>query len=164
MITGAQLRAARSLLGFSSAEVAGKAGLARNTIERLESYDGIPPSRSRDSCGPSARIRSSRRRVHRNARGRPGRAPLAEGQQIAASGRSKDICAVFTGSMSRPTWSAPLPMLSWRRLPNWQNRPLETLYALVFFDAIRIKVATKERSATKPSTLALARHSLRHFS
>ena len=46
MITGRQLRGARSLLGWSSTEAAAKAGLSRNTVERLEQHDGIPPSRS----------------------------------------------------------------------------------------------------------------------
>ena len=46
MVTGRQLRAARWLLGLSTAQVADRVGLSRNTVERLESYDGIPPSRS----------------------------------------------------------------------------------------------------------------------
>jgi transcriptional regulator with XRE-family HTH domain len=46
VVTGAQLRSARALLGWSSAQLAAKAGLSRNTVERLEQHDGVPPSRS----------------------------------------------------------------------------------------------------------------------
>ena len=46
MITGRQIRAARGLLGWSGTEVAQKSGVTRNTIHRLESFDGVPPSRS----------------------------------------------------------------------------------------------------------------------
>ena len=46
MITGRQIRAARGLLGWSGDEAAQESGVTRNTIHRLESFDGIPPSRS----------------------------------------------------------------------------------------------------------------------
>ena len=46
MITGSQIRAARGLLGWSAMKTAGRANVARNTIQRLESYEDIPPSRT----------------------------------------------------------------------------------------------------------------------
>lgn len=46
MITGSQIRAARGLLNWSAAKIALLAGVSRNTIHRLESYEDIPPSRS----------------------------------------------------------------------------------------------------------------------
>lgn len=46
MISGAQIRSARALLGWSSEEAAQKAKMTRQTLHRLESFDGIPPSRT----------------------------------------------------------------------------------------------------------------------
>ncbi len=46
MITGTQIRAARALLNWSAAEAAEKCGVTRNTIQRLERHDDIPPSRT----------------------------------------------------------------------------------------------------------------------
>ncbi|MFN4140928.1 helix-turn-helix domain-containing protein [Aestuariivirga sp.] len=46
MITGSQIRAARGLLNWSAAETAERSGIARNTIQRLEGFDDIPPSRT----------------------------------------------------------------------------------------------------------------------
>lgn len=46
MITGAQIRAARAALRWSSDELALNSGLASRTIKRFEQVDGIPPSRS----------------------------------------------------------------------------------------------------------------------
>ena len=54
-IDGAQIRAARALLNWSSAETAAKAGIARQTLYRLETYDDRPPSRSA-TLGELARI------------------------------------------------------------------------------------------------------------
>ena len=45
MITGAQIRAARALLNWSSADLAKKAGTARQTIVRIEQIDGLPNSK-----------------------------------------------------------------------------------------------------------------------
>ena len=45
MITGAQIRAARALLNWSSAELADRAGAARQTIVRIEQIDGLPNSK-----------------------------------------------------------------------------------------------------------------------
>jgi transcriptional regulator with XRE-family HTH domain len=41
MITSAQLRAARSLLGIGQRELAERAGLSLPTIQRMESSDGV---------------------------------------------------------------------------------------------------------------------------
>jgi transcriptional regulator with XRE-family HTH domain len=46
VITSAQIRAARSLLGLSQAEVASRAGLSVPTIKRAESDSGLAVSRS----------------------------------------------------------------------------------------------------------------------
>ena len=45
MITGAQVRAARALLNWSSADLADRAGTARQTIVRIEQIDGLPNSK-----------------------------------------------------------------------------------------------------------------------
>ena len=45
-ITGAQIRAARGLLGISAAALAQGAGVTWKTVQRFESHEGIPPSRS----------------------------------------------------------------------------------------------------------------------
>src|SRR4051812_44616305 len=36
---------------------------------------------------------------------------------------------------------------------DWQNRPLDPVYPVVFFDALRVKIRTKAWSRTRPSTL-----------
>jgi len=46
MITGIQIRSARSALRLSIAELAELAGVGVQTIMRFENADGIPPSRS----------------------------------------------------------------------------------------------------------------------
>ena len=43
MLTGRQIRAARALLRWNSAELADKAGVAPNTVVRAEAVDGVPP-------------------------------------------------------------------------------------------------------------------------
>lgn len=46
MICGAQIRAARALLGWSAEVLATRVSVTRQTILRLEQHDGVPPSRS----------------------------------------------------------------------------------------------------------------------
>ena len=46
MITGAQIRAARGLKGWSAAQLAEVSGTNRFTIQRLEQNEGVPPSRT----------------------------------------------------------------------------------------------------------------------
>jgi len=46
MLTGAQIRAARAALGWSTNVLAKNARVASKTISRFEEADGIPPSRS----------------------------------------------------------------------------------------------------------------------
>jgi transcriptional regulator with XRE-family HTH domain len=41
MITGAQMRAARGLLGIDQRELAQRSGLSLPTIQRMESSDGV---------------------------------------------------------------------------------------------------------------------------
>ena len=45
MISAAQIRAARGLLGISAEELARHAGVGWATIQRFECASGIPPSR-----------------------------------------------------------------------------------------------------------------------
>lgn len=42
MLSGAQCRMARGLLGWSVQDLAGRAGLGLSTIKRLEAVDGVP--------------------------------------------------------------------------------------------------------------------------
>ena len=46
MITGAQIRAARAALRWSTDVLAERSGVGARTIARFEQVDGIPPSRS----------------------------------------------------------------------------------------------------------------------
>lgn len=46
MISGAQIRAARGLLGISGTELAKLAGVDWSTVQRFESEDGVATSRS----------------------------------------------------------------------------------------------------------------------
>jgi transcriptional regulator with XRE-family HTH domain len=46
VITGHQIRAARALLGWTAAETAKLSGLTRETVQRLEQYLDVPPSRT----------------------------------------------------------------------------------------------------------------------
>lgn len=46
MVSGAQIRAARTLLGLTAAQLAELAGVDWSTVQRFEVADGIPPSRS----------------------------------------------------------------------------------------------------------------------
>jgi transcriptional regulator with XRE-family HTH domain len=42
MVTGAQIRAARALIGWSATALAQRSGVSYPTIQRAESVDGIP--------------------------------------------------------------------------------------------------------------------------
>jgi DNA-binding XRE family transcriptional regulator len=46
VISGLQIRAARAILSWTASEVAEKAGLRRETVQRLEKFNDIPPSRT----------------------------------------------------------------------------------------------------------------------
>lgn len=46
MITGAQVRAARALLGWSAAQLAERSGLSYSTIQRVESVAGVGTTRA----------------------------------------------------------------------------------------------------------------------
>lgn len=46
MPTGPQIRAARALLGLSAVQLAELAGVTWKTVQRFESFEGIPASRS----------------------------------------------------------------------------------------------------------------------
>ena len=43
-----------------------------------------------------------------------------------------------------------------KEVAEWQNRPLDVCYALVFFDAIRVKIRDEGFVRNRPSTLRLA--------
>lgn len=46
MVSGAQIRAARALLGISAAELAHISGVGHRTLQRFEATDGIPEART----------------------------------------------------------------------------------------------------------------------
>jgi len=46
MLTGFQIRAARAGLNITARELADRAGVSLPTVQRFESVDGVPPSRS----------------------------------------------------------------------------------------------------------------------
>lgn len=46
MISGAQIRAGRALLNWSAEILADRVGITRHTVNRLERFDKVPPSRS----------------------------------------------------------------------------------------------------------------------
>lgn len=46
MVSGAQIRAARGLLGWSSQELARRSGVGWSTIKRFEDAIGVPASRA----------------------------------------------------------------------------------------------------------------------
>lgn len=46
MVSGAQIRAGRGLLNWTSKDLAEKAGVGWSTIKRFEDLDETPPSRS----------------------------------------------------------------------------------------------------------------------
>jgi transcriptional regulator with XRE-family HTH domain len=46
MPTGAQIRAARALIGISAAELEGLSGVTLRTIQRFEAVETTPPNRS----------------------------------------------------------------------------------------------------------------------
>jgi transcriptional regulator with XRE-family HTH domain len=48
VISGAQIRAARGLLGISAAELADEIGISLRTLQRFEAVDGLPDARSRN--------------------------------------------------------------------------------------------------------------------
>ncbi|MEO1660390.1 MAG: helix-turn-helix transcriptional regulator [Pseudomonadota bacterium] len=55
MISSSQIRAARGMLGISAAELAEMAGVTWKTVQRFESVNGVPPSRS----GTLERVKSA---------------------------------------------------------------------------------------------------------
>lgn len=44
MITGAQVRAAKSLLRWSGSDLAAQAGVSLSSIRRIEAFEGAPDS------------------------------------------------------------------------------------------------------------------------
>lgn len=46
MITGAQVRAAKSLIRWSGSDLADQAGVSLSSIRRIEAFDGVPDSAS----------------------------------------------------------------------------------------------------------------------
>jgi transcriptional regulator with XRE-family HTH domain len=59
MLTGPQIRSARAALGWSAQELADKAGVSMKTVMRLESADGVPPSRSDTLSGIQMALESA---------------------------------------------------------------------------------------------------------
>lgn len=46
MITGAQVRAAKSLIRWSGSDLADQVGISLSSIRRIEAFDGVPDSAS----------------------------------------------------------------------------------------------------------------------
>ncbi len=46
MVSGAQIRAARALLGLSAMQLSERAGVGWATLQRFESVDGVPASKA----------------------------------------------------------------------------------------------------------------------
>lgn len=46
MISGMQIRSGRAAVRWSASELARRSGVSVPTIQRLEQFDGVPPSRS----------------------------------------------------------------------------------------------------------------------
>lgn len=59
MITGAQIRSARSALRWTTQQLAERAGLTSRTIKRFEAVDEVPPSRSSTLLDVKAALESA---------------------------------------------------------------------------------------------------------
>jgi transcriptional regulator with XRE-family HTH domain len=46
MITGNEIKVSRGILNWSATETANRASVTKNMIQRLESFEDIPPSRT----------------------------------------------------------------------------------------------------------------------
>jgi DNA-binding transcriptional regulator YiaG len=46
MLTGAQIRAARALLGWSAQDLANRSGVSYSAVQRAEAADGVPSMRA----------------------------------------------------------------------------------------------------------------------
>jgi transcriptional regulator with XRE-family HTH domain len=46
VITGTQIRGARAMLGWSASDLSDRVGISRNSIQRLERSNDVPPSRT----------------------------------------------------------------------------------------------------------------------
>lgn len=88
MISGAQIRAARALLGMSGTELSELAGVGWSTVQRFESVDGIPSSKA----GTLERIRETLEAQGINFTGDPITSPgvqLRPKRPPSAKGRAK---------------------------------------------------------------------------
>ena len=85
MLSAAQIRAARALLGISAAELATVSGVDLRTIQRFESVDGVPPSRS----GTLERIKETLEAAGIVFLGDPVSSPGVQLRPAAQNGRSK---------------------------------------------------------------------------
>lgn len=82
MISGAQIRAARGLLGISGTELAKLAGVDWSTVQRFESVDGVSTSRS----GTLERVKDALETAGIVFLGDPVASP---GVQLKAAGRGR---------------------------------------------------------------------------
>ena len=69
MLTGAQIRSARAAVGWSAQELADRAGVSMKTVMRLESANGVPPSRSDTLNEIQVALEVRRHRIHRLTHG-----------------------------------------------------------------------------------------------
>ena len=73
MLTAAQLKAARALVGIDQRELAELSGLSVPTIQRMEASEGVIRGNVDSLMKLIARARRRRHRADRRGRGQPGR-------------------------------------------------------------------------------------------
>jgi transcriptional regulator with XRE-family HTH domain len=86
MITGLQIRAARSALRWTTEELAEKAGITARTIKRFEAVDEVPPSRSSTLLDVKAALEAAGIEFIGSPTDRPG---IRFGSQPSASRKGK---------------------------------------------------------------------------
>lgn len=59
MLTGAQIRAARALLGWSAHELAGRAGVSYATVQRAEAAEGVPRMKTQSMAAIQATLEAA---------------------------------------------------------------------------------------------------------
>ena len=88
MLTGAQIRSARSALKWSAQDLADKAGVSIKTILRFEAADGVPPSRSATLLDVKAALEAAGIEFIGSPTDRPG---IRFGLEPSAARKSKRI-------------------------------------------------------------------------
>src|SRR5271170_1192416 len=73
--------------------------------------------------------------------------------------RSRPICRNFTGSSVSPDLISRVTDAVLEEVREWQNRPLDPLYPVIFFDALRVKIRDEGLVRNKAVYVALALNS-----